>query len=839
MDINPNPHLTRTSPPKAAIPRAETDVRTGLQAADLRQAVTDHLRYSIGRPAAVAKPHDYYRALALSVRDRMQHRWINTTETYFERGRKLACYLSAEFLMGPHLGNNLVNLNIEQEARAALSELGQDLDVIRACEEEPGLGNGGLGRLAACYLDSLATLERPAVGYGIRYEFGIFDQEFRDGWQTEITDKWLRHGNPWEIAKPDVAYYVNWGGRTEHYRDEAGRDCVRWIPNRVVKGVAYDTPIQGYGVNTCNTLRLWSAEAVESFDFQAFNVGDYYKAVDEKLVSETVTKVLYPNDEPEIGKRLRLAQQYFFVSCSLQDMLRMLDLSGAPAEQFAQRFAVQLNDTHPSIGVAELMRLLVDERRLDWDTAWAITVETFGYTNHTLLPEALETWPLPMFRELLPRHLEIIYEINRRFLDEVRARFPGDEARVMRMSLIGEEGEKRVRMAHLATVGSHAVNGVAALHSDLLKASVLKDFYELWPERFSNKTNGVTPRRFLAFANPGLRELLNRTIGDRWPAELGTLGRLESFVDDAAFRRDWRAVKQANKQRLAAYIRAHTGVDLDPAWLFDIQVKRIHEYKRQHLNVLHIITLYRRLKENPALRIPPRAFIFGGKAAPGYFMAKRIIKLINAVAETVNADPDVNRQMKVAFVPNFNVQNAHLVYPAADLSEQISTAGKEASGTGNMKFMMNGALTIGTLDGANVEIREEAGAENFFLFGLTAEEVDRVKGEGYRPADYVDRNPELRAVLELIGSGRFSRGDSEVFRPLVENLTQSDPFLVLADYAAYVACQERVSAAWQDAENWTRMSILNAARSGKFSSDRAIDEYCKEIWNVQPVTVKL
>lgn len=701
------------------------------------------------------------------------------------------------------------------------------------------MGNGGLGRLAACYLDSLATLQRPAVGYGIRYEFGIFDQEFHDGWQTEITDKWLRRGNPWEIAKPEVAYYVNWGGHTEHYRDEEGRHCVRWVPYRVVKGIAYDTPIQGYGVNTCNTLRLWSAEAVESFDFQAFNVGDYYQAVDEKLISETVTKVLYPNDEPEIGKRLRLGQQYFFVSCSLQDMLHILDLAGVPVEHFAQRFAVQLNDTHPSIGVAELMRLLVDERRLDWERAWEITVETFGYTNHTLLPEALETWPLPMFREWLPRHLEVICEINRRFLDEVRARFPGDEARVRRMSLIGEEGDKRVRMAHLATVGSHAVNGVAALHSDLLKASVLKDFFELWPDRFSNKTNGVTPRRFLALANPGLRELFNRTLGDRWPVELGTLRKLESHVEDAAFRQEWRAVKRANKQRLAAYVRAHTGIELDPDWLFDIQVKRIHEYKRQHLNMLHIVTLYRRLKENPALKIPPRAFIFGGKAAPGYFMAKRIIKLINAVAETVNADPEVNTRMKVAFVPNFNVQNAHIIYPAADLSEQISTAGKEASGTGNMKFMLNGALTIGTLDGANVEIREEAGADNFFLFGLTAEEVERIKREGYRPAGYVEGNAELRAVLELIGGGHFSRGDTEVFRPMVENLTQSDPFLVLADYAAYVACQEQVSSAWQDEDQWTRMSILNTARGGKFSSDRAIGEYCEEIWNVQPVTVKL
>jgi starch phosphorylase len=815
------------------------DERTSLSVEALKTAVTDHLRYSIGCPAAVASPHDYYRALALAVRDRMQQRWIDTAQTCFELASKVACYLSAEFLMGPHLGNNLLNLDIEQAARSALAELGQDLDVILACEEEPGLGNGGLGRLAACYLDSLATLQCPAIGYGIRYEFGIFDQEIRDGWQNEITDKWLRYGNPWEIAKPDVAYYVNWGGHTEHYRDEADSDRVRWVPHRVAKGVAYDTPIQGYRVNTCSTLRLWSAVAVESFDFQAFNTGDYYQAVEEKLVSETVTKVLYPNDEPEIGKRLRLAQQYFFVSCSLQDMLRLLDLAGEPVERFAQRFAVQLNDTHPSIGVAELMRLLVDERRLDWDAAWAITVETFGYTNHTLLPEALETWPLPMFRELLPRHLEIIYEINRRFLDEVRARFPGDEARVARMSLIGEEGDKRVRMAHLATVGSHAINGVAALHSDLLKARVLKDFYELWPERFSNKTNGVTPRRFLALANPGLRDLLNRTIGERWPVDMTKLRKLEAFIDDDTFRRDWRAVKRANKQRLATYVRANTGIELDPDWLFDIQVKRIHEYKRQHLNVLHIVTLYRRLKENPKLDVPPRAFIFGGKAAPGYFMAKRIIKLITAVAETVNADPEVNAHMKVAFVPNFNVQNAHLIYPAADLSEQISTAGKEASGTGNMKFMMNGALTIGTLDGANVEMREEAGAENFFLFGLTAVEVERIQREGYRPADYVNGNAELRAALEYIGSGHFSRGDTEVFRPLVENLTHSDPFLVLADYAAYVSCQEQVSEAWRDTDNWTRMSILNTARSGKFSSDRAIAEYCGEIWNVRPITVNL
>jgi len=817
----------------------ERDPRTGASAEVLRQGVVDHLRYSIGRLAKVAGPRDYYRALALAVRDRMQRRWISTAETYFVSQHKVACYLSAEFLMGPHLGNNLLNLGIEEAARAAMSELGCDLDEILACEEEPGLGNGGLGRLAACYLDSLATLERPAIGYGIRYEFGIFDQEIRDGWQTEITDKWLRYGNPWEIAKPEIAYPINWGGHTEWYEDDTGASRVRWVPFRVVKGTAYDTPIQGYGVNTCNTLRLWSAEAVESFDFQAFNTGDYYQAVEDKLVSETVTKVLYPNDEPAVGKRLRLAQQYFFVSCSLQDMLHILDLAGEPVEALPQRFAVQLNDTHPSIAVAELMRLLLDERRLDWDSAWAITVATFGYTNHTLLPEALETWPLPMFQELLPRHLELIYEINRRFLEEVRERFPGDEGRVARMSLIGEEGDRRVRMAHLATVGSHAVNGVAALHTELLKASVLKDFYELWPERFSNKTNGVTPRRFLALSNPGLRALLNRTLGDGWLTDLGLLRGLEPHAEDGGFQREWRAVKEANKRRLADYVQAHTGIVLDPTWLFDVQVKRIHEYKRQHLNLLHIVTLYRRLKENPGLQIPPRAFVFGGKAAPGYFLAKRIIKLINAVAETVNADSQVNDRLRVAFVPNFNVQNAHLIYPAADLSEQISTAGKEASGTGNMKFMLNGALTIGTLDGANVEMREEAGPENFFLFGLTADEVERVKREGYRPGDQVAANAELHAVLELIGSGHFTRGDTEAPRPLVENLTQSDPFLVLADYAAYIVCQEQVSAAWSDEERWTRMSILNTARGGKFSADRAIREYCDDIWGVNPVRVGL
>ncbi|TXI39235.1 MAG: glycogen/starch/alpha-glucan phosphorylase [Mycobacterium sp.] len=818
---------------------AAEDVRTGMDAASLRRAIEDHLLYSLGRPAALLTPQNYYHALALAVRDRMQKRWTDTTQTYLDLSRKVAVYLSAEFLMGPHLGNNLLNLGIEDEVRAALADLGQDYDEVLACEEEPGLGNGGLGRLAACYLDSLATLERPAVGYGIRYEFGIFDQEIRDGWQVEKTDNWLDEGNPWEIAKPELSYVVNWGGHTESNTDDSGEYRVRWVPQRQVKGMYFGTPIQGYGVNTCNTLTLWSAHALQALALDAFNAGDYYRAMEDQVQSETVTKVLYPNDEPEVGKQLRLLQQYFFVSCSLQDILHLLrDFAQLPIQELPNRVAIQLNDTHPSIAVAELMRLLIDEHRLNWEEAWRITVASLAYTNHTLLPEALETWPLSMFARFLPRHLEIIYEINRRFLDEVRAKFPGDDARVRRMSLIGEDGHQTIRMAHLATVGSHAINGVAALHSELLKETVLKDFYEMWPERFSNKTNGVTPRRFVALANPGLRDLLDDTVGGDWLTHMDRLRELEPVADDPALQQRWRAVKRANKARLADYVLAHTGIELNPDWMFDIQVKRIHEYKRQHLNALHIATLYHRLKQNPGLDIPPRAFIFGGKAAPGYHMAKLMIKLITSIGATVNNDPEVNDRLRVAFIPNFNVQNGQLIYPGADLSEQISTAGKEASGTGNMKFMMNGALTIGTLDGANVEMREEAGPENFFLFGLTVDEVHELKSRGYRPRDFVESNPELAAVLGLISNGAFSHGDSHVFQPLVSNLTDHDHFLVLADYADYIRSQEQVSATWRDAPTWTRMSILNTARSGKFSSDRAIAEYCDDIWNVGPVTIK-
>ncbi|SDR14134.1 glycogen/starch/alpha-glucan phosphorylase [Paraburkholderia tuberum] len=813
--------------------------RTGLSAAALQRGVLDNLLCLRGRYPAIASPHDWYMALAYSVRDRLLARWATSVQTYAGSDVRVACYLSAEFLIGPQLGNNLVNLGIEANAREALRALGVDLDMLLELEEEPGLGNGGLGRLAACYLDSLATLEIPAVGYGIRYEFGIFDQQIRDGWQVETTDKWLQKGHPWEIVRPEVAYYVGFGGSTHDETDARGHLCVRWIPTRQVKGVACDTPMPGYHVNTCNTLRLWKSEAVESFDLQDFNAGDYYEAVNEKVISETLSKVLYPNDEPEIGKRLRLAQQYFFVSCSLQDMLRLLEIRGEPVGHFAQLFNVQLNDTHPSIAVAELMRLLVDDRQVPWDEAWDITRRALAYTNHTLLPEALETWGLPLMRNLLPRLLEIIYEINRRFLDEVRQRYPGDDARIARMSLIDERGDKLVRMAHLATVGSHAINGVAELHSGLLKQTVLRDFAELWPERFHNVTNGVTPRRFMLLCNPALARLLDETIGAGWVTDLARLRKLEAYADDAAFQQHWRSVKQANKAVLAEHIRGVTGIGVDTAALFDVQVKRIHEYKRQHLNALLIVTLYRRLLRDPQLALTPRCFVFGGKAAPGYATAKLIIRLINGIAEVVNNDPVVNGRLKVVFYPDFNVKNAHFIYPAADLSEQISTAGKEASGTGNMKFMMNGALTIGTLDGANVEIREEVGDENFFLFGLSADEVERVKRAGYRPADYVKDDAELSEVLQLIADGHFSRGDREMFRPLIDNLTHADPFLVLADYAAYVARQDDVSAAWQDTRRWTRMSILNTARSGKFSSDRAIGEYCDKIWKIRPMRITL
>ena len=820
----------------AAVRPAYTE--SGIDKEAIKRAFLDKLFYMQGKFPRLATLTDYYMALAYTVRDLMLRRWVSTAAAYTTQRARTVCYLSAEYLIGPHLGNNLINLGIYDAVSGAIQELGLDFDTLLAQEPEPGLGNGGLGRLAACFIDSLATLEIPTLAYGIRYEFGIFQQEIADGWQVEKTDKWLTFGNPWEIARPEWAVEVQLGGHTEQYVDDLGRRRVRWIPSKIVNGVPYDTPILGFRNNTANTLRLWRAEAPESFDFAVFNRGDYYGAVNQKIISENLSKVLYPNDEQLRGKELRLEQQYFFVSCSLQDMLRVLSVQRIPVERFHEKFAVQLNDTHPAIAVAELMRLLVDNHAIAWETAWDVTCRTMAYTNHTLLPEALECWPVALLGRVLPRHLEIIYEINARFLDDVRLRCLGDRAKLAALSLIDEQGERYVRMAHLACVGSHAVNGVAALHTELLKRNLMRDFYELWPQRFSNKTNGVTPRRWLVLANPRLSNLLTEVLGDSWVRDLNELKSLERFVDDASFRERWAQIKRANKVELSARIGQLTEGPVDPDSLFDVQVKRIHEYKRQHLSILHVVALYHRLKSGLASDMTPRTFIFGGKAAPGYHLAKLIIKLINSVGAVLNRDPETRDRLRVVFLPNFNVTNGQRIYPAADLSEQISTAGKEASGTGNMKFSMNGALTIGTLDGANVELREEVGADNFFLFGLTAEQVETLRSEGYRPSDWCCRDTELLAVIALLRSGFFSRGDTQLFEPLLNGLLDYDPYFVCADFAAYRDCQRAVGETYRDRDRWVRMSILNAARTGKFSSDRTIREYCRDIWHVEPVPIK-
>ncbi len=813
------------------------DVRTGTDAASLKMAIEEYLFYRQGKTPEAASLNDVYLAVSYAVRDRMLKRGLRTIHTVLNNKKaKMVSYLSAEFLMGPQLEANLIDLGISPAMREAVEELGFDLDRVIAWEQDPGLGNGGLGRLASCYMDSLATLRIPALGYGIRYEFGIFDQEIRDGWQVEISDLWLHYGNPWEIARPEESIEVGFGGYTEMYGSANGEILHRWIPSHMVQGIPYDTPEMGYRVPSCNFLRLWKSEAIKSFDFAAFNKGKYLDAVMDKVESENISKVLYPNDETDQGKKLRLKQQYFFVSCSLQDMLRLHLGHGENPVNFHERWAVQLNDTHPALAVAELMRLLLDEYLLGWDEAWKTTTLTMSYTNHTLLPEALETWSLKFFATLLPRHLEIIYEINSRLLAEVARKFPDDPERISRMSLIDDSGGKMIRMAHLACAGSHAINGVAELHTRLLREKVLHDWVEMYPEKFLNVTNGVTPRRFLLMSNPGLSSLITAAVGDQWPAHLDQLRRLEPFADDPAFREKFRAAKLENKKILASLIREKTGITTDPTSLYDVLVKRIHEYKRQHLDVLHILTLYLRLKDNPGMEMVPRTFIFGGKAAPGYYKAKLIIKLINSVAETVNSDPAIRELLKVVFFPDFNVTNAQKIYPAANLSEQISMAGKEASGTGNMKFAMNGALTIGTLDGANIEIREEAGPENFFLFGLTAEEVEETRRNGYNPRFIYENNEELRNVINLINSGLLSRGDYELFKPITDNLLGYDPFMLMADYPQYVACQEEVSTLWKNPEEWDRRAILNVARMGKFSSDRSIAEYCNKIWEVKPIT---
>ncbi len=815
------------------------DVRSGMDVTSLKQAITEHLFYQQGRNIVNTSLNDLYMAVSYTVSDRLRQREHRTMNAVFEdKDVKLVSYLSAEFLLGPQLGSNLIALSIYDEMKQAVEELGFDFDKVIEQEEEPGLGNGGLGRLAACYIDSLATKQIPAIGYGIRYEFGIFDQEIIDGWQFEKTDKWLRFGNPWEIARPELAVNVNFGGYTESYVDSDGSTRFRWKPDYKVRGIPCDSPVMGYKVSNCNFLRLWKSEAEESFDFRSFNRGDYYKAVEYKVKSENISKVLYPNDEMLEGKKLRLKQQYFFVSCSLQDMMNIhLRFDGKP-EEFHKRWAVQLNDTHPSVSVAELMRILVDEYKIDWDVAWDTTCRTLGYTNHTLLPEALEKWSVGLFKYLIPRVLEIIYEINHRFLQIVSRQFPGDEGKLSRMSIIDESGEKYVRMANLACLGSNKINGVAGLHTDLLKKLVLADWVELFPERFHNVTNGVTPRRFIVLSNPGLTRLLTDAIGNTWPGRLEELHKLESFADDPAFTEQFRKVKLGNKNRLASIIKDRTGITVDPLSMFDIQVKRIHEYKRQHLNVLHILTLYLRIKQNPSADIVPRTFIFGGKAAPGYHAAKLIIKLITSVGDMINNDPDVKDRLKVVFFPDFNVTNAQFIYPAADLSEQISTAGKEASGTGNMKFSMNGALTIGTLDGANVEIREEVGESNFFLFGLTACQVEETKRNGYDPNFIYNHNKDLHEIMDMISSGYFSNGDTGLFQPLINNLLWHDPYMLMADYPLYISCQDMVSETWRNTSDWTRKAILNVARMGKFSSDRSIMEYCDKIWNAKPFRIK-
>ncbi|MGI0497357.1 glycogen/starch/alpha-glucan phosphorylase [Limnospira platensis CENA597] len=817
------------------------DDRTGLSIETLRRALADHLFYIQGKYPEIATLNDLYLALAYTVRDRLLTKWLNTVRTFTQPSdnTRVVCYLSGEFLVSPHLVNHLINLGIYNQVRQAVEESGLDFSQLVAQESEPGLGNGSNGGVSACYMDSLSTLEIPAIGYGIRYEFGVFKQEIQDGWQVEITDKWLQKGNPWEIVRPEAAVEVKFGGYTEGYTDEEGNYHATWVPHQVVKGIPYDTPISGYKVNTVNTLRLWKAEAPESFNFQAFNLGDYYGAVDQKVLSENITKVLYPNDEPIPGKQLRLEQQFFLVSCALQDMIRWHLKSGGNLENFPEKFAIQLNDTYPAIAIVELMRLLMDEHDIEWHDAWEITQKTFSYTNHTLLPEALEKWPVSWWGRLLPRHLEIIYEINRRFLEEVRNSNGRDGHKIARLSLIDETGERYVRMANLACLGSHSINGVTELQTELLTKDILGDFYELFPHKFSNKTNGVTPRRWLVQNNPGLTKLISEKIGEHWITHLDDLRQLEGFAHDGDFRYRWGQVKLDLKRSLAGHIQQRLGVTVNPESLFDVQVKPIHEYKRQHLNILHIVTLYHRIKQDPTVNIAPRTFIFAGKAAPGYFMAKLMIKLIHSVAEVINHDPDVGDRLKVVFLPDYNIANSQMLYPAADVSEQISTAGKEVSGTGNMKFSLNGALTIGTWDGANIEICQEVGEENFFRFGLSADEVYQRKAEGYNPWDYYYDNSQLKEIIDLIGSGHFADEDSTLFQPLIDSLLHQDQYMLFADYQSYIDCQDTISQAWCDRDRWLKMSIVNTARCGKFSSDRAIREYCDQIWHSSPVSIQL
>jgi len=808
-------------------------------AMDADTLTEDFRRYfnrTLGRDESHCTNHYLYEALAYTVRDRLMDRWKNTRLTYERTDARRTCYLSLEFLMGRALGNAMLNLGITEEIHKVLHDFGIEYEDMESSEMDAGLGNGGLGRLAACFLDSCATLQLPVLGYGLRYDYGMFRQKIENGYQLEEPDHWLRDGNPWELERPEFTQRVRFGGYTEYYRDENNHTRVRWVGTHDVLALPFDVPIPGYENNTVNSLRLWKSTATDEFDLEEFNAGDYAEAVAAKNNAEHITMVLYPNDASENGKELRLRQQYFLASASLQDVLRRwVRLKGRNFDGFAEKNCFQLNDTHPSIAVAEMMRLLVDEYRFDWDKAWNIVGRTMAYTNHTLLPEALEKWPVQMFEKLLPRLLEIIYEINARFMAEVAQRWPGDTHRMRRMSIIEEGPTPMVQMAHLAIVGSFSINGVAELHSKLLVEGLFQDFYELWPHKFNNKTNGVTQRRWLAMCNPGQCELMSSKIGDGWITDLSQLKNLLPFVEDETFRAQWREVKTANKQRLAEMVEKSTRVKFDTDAIFDIQVKRIHEYKRQLLNVLHVIHLYNRIKRGDVANWTKRCVLIGGKAAPGYAIAKLIIKLINNVAHVVNNDPDVGDKLKVVFFNNYRVSAMEVICPAADLSEQISTAGKEASGTGNMKFMMNGAITIGTLDGANIEIREEAGEDNFFLFGLTAQEVAETKSH-YRPREIIAADEDLKAVMHLLESGHFSQFEMGLFDPIIHSITSEyDPWLTAADFRSFVDAQQRVEAAYRDTEAWTRMSIINAASSGKFSTDRTMLDYNQDIWKLTPI----
>jgi starch phosphorylase len=828
----PTRHLIRSEPNEAL---TETSP-LGMKAKDIASGVSQHFTYTLGRDRFCKSTHYSYTALALTVRDRLMERWKHTQQAYRASGCRRAYYLSLEFLMGRTLRNAMLNLALDKATSKALDQLGLDLEELAEIENDAGLGNGGLGRLAACFLDSCATLQLPVTGYGIRYEYGMFRQLIESGHQLEEPDHWLRNGHVWELERPELTTRVRFGGRTE--MDAAQR--VQWIDTQDVLAVPYDVPVPGFDNGTVNTLRLWKAAATDEFSLSEFNAGDYTEAVRSKNLAENITMVLYPNDASENGKELRLRQQYFLASASLQDVVRTwIQGHGEDFSQFAEKNVFQLNDTHPTIAVAELMRILVDDHRLPWDRAWEITRSTMAYTNHTLLPEALEKWPVRLFRQLLPRLLEIIFEINAGFLREVAARWPGDNDRLARMSLIEEGWEQQIRMAYLAIVGSFSVNGVAELHSALLVKGMFQDFHDLWPWKFNNKTNGITPRRWLSASNPGLARLLDETIGTEWTQDLGKLSDLKRHADDSAFQKAWRKVKRSNKERLVRYAEAETGITLNPDALFDTQVKRIHEYKRQLLNALHVIHLYDRIRRGDAADWTPRVVFFGGKAAPGYQMAKRIIKLINNIADRVNADPMVGDRLKVVFLPNYRVTAMETICPGTDLSEQISTAGKEASGTGNMKFMLNGALTIGTLDGANIEIREEVGEGNFFLFGLTAEEVESARTD-YDPVAIIREHDDLSRVISLLEAGFFNPDEPGIFDAIVAAIkSPNDPWMTAADFPGYVQAQQRAALAFQDERAWTRMSILNTASAGKFSSDRTILEYNEEIWKLKAVKAPL